>query len=112
MSSAGRILIASVHVNAATTAVPASGSDSTELIAALSSEISGIEVVNSVGETFELLLGPTGGLDRMMLVAGRASAVIHHQRQPCLISKGMRLSFRNIATTAAATGIVTINLWG
>lgn len=106
------ILIASVHVNAATTAVPTSAGDPTEIIASLSDDVKMIEIVNSLGGPIELLMGPNTNADRICIVPGVASTVIHQQPRTCLLPKTARISMRNLAAAAISSGLLTINLWG
>lgn len=112
MNNARGILIASFHVNAASTNVPTSAGNPTELEDAMPDDVKMIEIVNSLGGPIELLLGPNTNLDRICIVPGVASTVIHQQPRACLIPKGVRLSMRNLAAAAISSGLLTINLWG
>jgi len=106
------ILIASFQVTASSTNVPTSAGDPLELEDVLSDDVKMIEIVNSLGGPTELLMGPNTNLDRVCIIPGVASTVIHQQPRECLIPKGSRLSIRNLAAAAISTGVVTINLWG
>lgn len=108
----GNVLIASFQITASSTNVPTSAGDPLELEDAMPSDIKEIEVISDLGGPVELLLGPNSNLDRLMIVAGKASTLVHHQRQFASISKNARLSIRNLAAAAISTGTCTINLWG
>lgn len=112
MNNARGILIASFQVTASSTNVPSSAGDPLELEDVLPDDIKMIEIVNDLGGPTELLIGPNANLDRVCIIPGYSSTVVHQQPRECLISKGMRLSVRNLAAAAISTGTLTINCWG
>lgn len=112
MNNVRGILIASFQVTASGTNVPSSAGDPLELEDVMPDDIKMIEIANNLGGPTELLLGPNTNLDRVCLIPGFASTIVHQQPRECLIPKGTRLSIRNVAAAAISTGTLTINLWG
>lgn len=111
MSYLGSVLTDAAYIDASSTTIEQSSANSTELIAALSKDVSSIFLSSNIAVPFYLTLGPAGSEENWLLVPGYASTVIDIERMPIHASKGMRLGVRAYADSDITSGLLTVNLW-
>lgn len=108
MSSAGRLPILAVEVDAAVNSIPKLADPAYDISVALTGDVNGIEVINNLGATVELLINGTV----LMFSPGAVGIMVTQQRQAAYLPKGSKFSVRAIGSSAITSGTITINLWG
>lgn len=111
MSFLGSILTGAIYLDASSTTIPASSSNSAELLSSTGKESASIYISTNIASPFYITLGAAGAEENLLLVPGYASTVHEVSRMPIHISAGMRIGIRAYANSTIASGTVTINLW-
>lgn len=95
-----------------TPVIPASGSNPTEIISALTEDVKAIDIQWSGTAAVDLYQGADSSLKKVMTIGGIVTSGINTiPRASVMLSKGTRLSVRANANTTIAAGTFIINGW-